>query len=918
MTLFLRVIVVLACLSWLPAYASSPPQNVGFYYGHESPIGPLYAYDWLVLQPDQTPDARITLLAEGGTRPLAYVAVDEIAESDDLFAEVNKQWVIGRNHGWASTILDVRKAAVRHFLMDKRIAPAMARGFQGLFLDTLDSHMLSDAGKSNATDFASAQVSLINDIRARFPDAVIVINRGFHLPASTYDQVDALAFESYFSGYAPGAGGYRQVSEDDRKWLDAQLEPWRTTQPGKPVIAIDYTKSAVDGDNISRRLRDKGFTPVVSNHSLDRLSPTLPESIKRQVLVLHDLPPEQADQSQANSRLGVILEYLGLVPVLRSALEAPPTEPVNDRYHGVVVWWEAGTSHNRLCQWLSQNVQGQMPLVLIGLPPGRSACQRLVSPVRMQIPAAPLEVSTLQDSVGRFEGKALPSQVPLAMVPTTEQLSPWVRIKDKSGREYSPLFTRSGGGVALAPFLFEHGPDNGAYWLFDPVRFLKSALNPGPHPGIDATTESGRRIVTAHIDGDGSVSRARMPGTPQAMEVIQDEVIKHYALPHTVSVIEAEVSPDGVYPKESTEALATARRIFREPNVEIASHTFSHPFFWRMMEGETKPSSEQAAYGYSMDIPGYKPDLAREISGSLSFMKTLAPEGKPVRVFLWSGDARPGEKALRMVREAGLLNVNGGNTQPLKYGSTLAAVWPDARLVGDELQVHAPVLNENVYTNLWTGPFYGYRNVRESFDLLESPYRLKPSGIYYHFYSGTYPESLKALHEVYQHVLSQPNTPLYLSEYATRVQSRYYSAMMLTGESEYRWRGAQIPTTVSLSNSYFPDLEKSRGVAGFTRHGQKRYVYLIGHDPALVISTQAPEGAYLESANAPLSGWKREKRTDTGWRMTLSAMGHAPLEFRFKASQSCRVVSDHRVSRVSPVAFSLKQTSVSSLIVECE
>lgn len=161
-----------------------------------------------------------------------------------------------------------------------------------------------------------------------------------------------------------------------------------------------------------------------------------------------------------------------------------------------------------------------------------------------------------------------------------------------------------------------------------------------------------------------------------------------------------------------------------------------------------------------MTIPGYHATPEREITGSVDYInRALAPTQKPVSVFLWTGDARPGQQSLAMVRELGLVNVNGGDTHPLPYDSGVAGVWPDARPIGDELQVYAPVMNENVFTNLWTGPFYGFRNVTDSFQILEERGRLKPIGIYYHYYSGTKPESLSALEEVYRYALAQDVTP---------------------------------------------------------------------------------------------------------------------------------------------------------------
>ena len=226
-------------------------------------------------------------------------------------------------------------------------------------------------------------------------------------------------------------------------------------------------------------------------------------------------------------------------------------------------------------------------------------------------------------------------------------------------------------------------------------------------------------------------------------------------------------------------------------------------------------------------------------------------------------------------------------------------------------------MNENVFNDLWTGPFYGYRNARYSFDLLEKPYRLKPMGIYYHFYSGTKPEALKALNEVYQHALSSPHTPLPLSTYARRVQSRYYGAMMLDESGAYRWRGLEVPRTVRIPQGRYPDLNKSLGVYGYADTNGQRYVHLTGHDSALVLGDQAPEGPYLRSANGPVADWQRTAGHDGHWRIRLSANGHVPLEIQFAGASRCRIESGPDSKRRSPTAFELKASSVTDLVVEC-
>ncbi|TGN39240.1 endo alpha-1,4 polygalactosaminidase [Marinobacter confluentis] len=920
MTKAQKLIIALTLLllsQWGSAAVQQP--NIAFYYGNEAPIGSLMAYDWVVLQQDQASDARIDLLDQAGSLPIAYVSIGEMARSHRYFRDLKPSWLIGKNPSWSSVVLDLRLPEVRNFLLDKLIDPAFERDFQGVFLDTLDSFVLAPDIAEQTGAFAEAQRQLISAIRQRHPASKIILNRGFHLPDSVMNQVDGLALESWRNGYNAENRTYYQIPDNDRQWLDSQLKRWREARPGMPLIAIDYVADPARAGELADQLRDEGFVPWVANPSLTRLSPSQPAQIKRHLLVIHDLPEHNMDRSAAHRFAGIVLERSGYVPHYHSSLNPLPQEPVDDRYAGILVWWEAGDRPSGLCNWLAQQQQKGVPVVLMGQVPGNASCAGVLSSGIPALPVAPLTYSTGHASVGSYEGKRLPSLTARPM-PQASNHTPWLTIIDDQDQQFDPVYTHSGGGVAAAPYIFEPGPDDQALWLFDPFAFFRQAFGGQQLPAIDTTTENGRRILTAHLDGDGFVSRGEFPGSPLSAEIIQDEILSRYEIPHTVSVIEAETSPRGLYPGASEAAERLARSIFQMDSVEVASHTYSHPFFWQSMEGGPAPRLENTLYGYFMNIPDYQASLAREIGGSVSYInQRLAPADKPVSVFLWTGDARPGTEALRRVREAGLVNINGGNTRPLPYASELTATWPDARPVGDELQVYAPVMNENVYTNEWTGPFYGFRDVIDTFRILEEKGRVKPMGIYYHFYSGTKPEALNALHEVYRYATSQPVIPLYLSDYAKRVQTLYYSAMMRSENGAWSWRGIGQPRTVTIGQDQYPDLEKSTGVAGYHDVAGNRYVHLTGVAPRLFLRSELPEGPRLVQANGTLTQWKRE---DSGgrWQITLGLNSHQAIEFSLAGTTQCRI--DNTAARMtrngSNLRITLPARRIDKLTLECQ
>jgi hypothetical protein len=406
-------------------------------------------------------------------------------------------------------------------------------------------------------------------------------------------------------------------------------------------------------------------------------------------------------------------------------------------------------------------------------------------------------------------------------------------------------------------------------WVLDPFAFLSAALHLAPMPVPDPTTENGRRLFMAHIDGDGFLNRAQRPGRPFSAEVILIGILERFHVPTTVSVIEGEVGAAGLHGDASRALEALARRIFRLPHVELASHSFSHPFDWRKVEAADSPAER-------LPIPGYRFDLAREIDGSVRYIdERLAPEGKRVRVFLWSGNALPGEEALVRTAALGLANMNGGDTYVSDAWPSLCEVSPLGIQFAHAYQVYAPIGNENMYTGEWTTRFYGYRDAIQTLRRTDEPRRLKPIDIYFHFYAGEKVASLRALEEVYRWALAREPFPVFVSEYAARAAG--FQTATVARESDGAWRYERLGALRTLrvdSSLGYPDVERSRGVAGFRDTPSGRYVSLTGEEPAILrLAPGAPSVPYLAWANASIVRWERE---GTGVRLRL--LGHVPIE----------------------------------------
>ena len=259
----------------------------------------------------------------------------------------------------------------------------------------------------------------------------------------------------------------------------------------------------------------------------------------------------------------------------------------------------------------------------------------------------------------------------------------------------------------------------------------------------------------------------------------------------------------------------------------------------------------------------------------------LAPADKPVRIVLWSGDTAPNAEALKIAERAGFLNMNGGDTSISRQNPTLTEVGALGIEKNGYLQVYAPVTNENNYTNLWRGPFYGYERVIETFEMTENPRRLKPVDIYFHTYSASKRAGLAALNKVHSWAMAKLLHPVFASEYILKVRD-FHDIAIAREDGGWRIRGNGDLRTVRLAEGQ-PILARSSGVAGFRDAREGRYIHLAGASASFATSNRADnDRPYLFDANARITDWRTNDKS-----LNLALTGHAPLEFSLADSGGC-------------------------------
>ncbi|BCL76701.1 hypothetical protein JHS3_24370 [Jeongeupia sp. HS-3] len=872
-------------LGWLLSAVScaAPLQpSVAFYYGDAPPLDALATFDWVVVEPSKLP----TPPGRGATHWFAYVSLGEISADRPYAKALPANWVLGKNAAWGGVIVDQSQADWPKFVVDKMVTPLWQQGYRGLFLDTLDSWV--DLAKGPAAQQAQADglVRVIKAIKARHPDIRLIANRGFEVMPRIHGDLSAVAFESLYQGWNEARKQYRSVSEADRSWLKQQLKPI-VNDYRLPVIAIDYVAPGqrTEARRVAGQIRKDGFIPWVTDPYLNTLGVGLREVEPRKVLFLYDGQRFPTPMRSDLLALLTPLNYLGLTPEFVDIHGPLPGGALTGRYAGIVSWLDGVMLPAAAQGWLRRAIDDGLPWVTfagLGVETRGEWARRLglIDDGKPEVPARKI---VAQSPLYGFEIAPRPQRDGFRGL-TLKQGEPLLSLADANGRRFDAAAITPWGGYALDPYFRSEMPDHSNRWQLDPVTFFQRALRLPPGPIADVTTENGRRVFLMHLDGDGFVSRAEMPGRAFAGEVMLKEVLKKYGLPATVSVIEGEISPSGLHPKDSAAAEAIARQIFALPNVEIASHSYSHPFEWA--KAGTDPADDTSG-NYHLEIPGYTFDLKREIAGSIDYTNhRLAPPGKRTKVFLWTGDCKPMPDAVAQTRQAGVLNMNGGDTVITKRLPSMTAIAPVGLPFGGELQIFAPNQNENVYTNDWTGPFYGYRRVLETFELTDGVRRFKPINVYLHFYAASKRASLDAVQQVIAWTLRQPINPLYASQYIERANA-FFSATIARDDKGFAIHAGALRTVRIPAELGYPDLAASRNIAGFSEHGNERYVHLADDNAYLALQASAPTQPYLADASGVLKKWQAGPD-----KLSFTLDSTRPLTFALANAARCSVRAD--------------------------
>ncbi len=899
--------------------ARGEPGSVAFFYGAKPPVNALSQFDRLVLESENIKPEELQLLKQHGSATYAYLSIGEVSPQRSWANLINPEWTTGVNTSWNSMVMDLTNVDWQRFVL-QRVGALVQQGYDGLFLDTMDSYQISATDAASRSTQQTALANLLYRIKRQHPSIRLISNRGFEVMDKIGPYLESVAAESLFSRWNNEIKSYEPVPAQDNQWLTGKLAEAKR-QHNIDVIAIDYVAPAdrSAARDVANKISALGFTPWVANPSLDYVGISNLEVIPREVIMLYDSRSNgPIEEAEVHRLIAMPLEYMGYVPVYHDiAAKGLPHGTLKGAYGGAVIWNRDHVDHKGYPDWLNKQLDDQLPMAMFGSI-GTALTETLSVKLGVKtvpgIDAFSLDKISSSAMIG-FEAPAPAriDQYSMSVLNNDQRNSTHLRFKDKNGTELDTVITGPWGGLALHPTIIDLGIEPITNWIVDPFEFLKTSLQLQDAPMPDITSENGTRFWFAHIDGDAMPSWAELPGRRLGSEVIRDEIIEPYNLPHTISIVEAEMyTPDR---RERMEQ--TARDIFAMDNVEIATHTYSHPFVWKALIAGA-PSGRD-----NLKIDNYYYDLDREIGGSAHYIDTtLAPPGKKTEILLWSGTALPRSDAIETAEKYGLLNMNGGFTTISKAYPTVTTISPNVRTVDGFTQVYAPIMNENVYTNDWLGPFDGFRRVIETFDMTGFPRRIKPVNVYYHFYAGTKKASLRSLEEIYDWSMQQDLMPIFSSEYIVKVPE--FRTAGVARHLDGRWKVSglgSIRSLRTLERNSWPDLSSSRELIGTNNTHDATYIHTNGANVATFrMQSTRPQAPHLVSANAKVNHWQR--RFDNS--ISVSFSGAIPVVVELNGDKTfCDITTSQNTVRgeLTPegnTRFNFSTKDTGDAVIDCK
>ncbi len=246
------------------------------YYSNKASLQDFGDYSLLVLDSDHRPE--LEPLAERGKTLLGYLSLGEAEEYRHHFRGLaDSGLLLEENPNWKGSFgIDIRKRRWTEQVIYELIPALLHQGFDGVFLDTLDTPLhLEKQQPDRYQGMSKAAVRLVRTIRKHYPGIKIMLNRAYEILPQVARDIDIVLGESVYADYDFKSKSYKRVPQALYEQQLRYLKDAMRRNSSLEVFTLDYWEPQ-DREGIAaiyRVQRANGFKPYVATVALDRIVP---------------------------------------------------------------------------------------------------------------------------------------------------------------------------------------------------------------------------------------------------------------------------------------------------------------------------------------------------------------------------------------------------------------------------------------------------------------------------------------------------------------------------------------------------------------------------------------------------------------------------------------------------------------------
>lgn len=224
-------------------------------------------YELLIVESDQYNKAETDSLKTSENTVIAYVSLGEVDRNRWYYPLLEERGFLGVNENWDSPYLNLADSVTRSILLDKVIKNIMAKGYDGLFLDTVDNV----APYTERAHLEPYMLQIIEEIRKQYPEAIIIQNAGLFLLDDTKHLIDGVLIEDIVTLYNFEEEAYQFLDEDDFEARVDTVDKYAALSD-KPFLLVDYADTSELKQKVINRLEELSYPYFIGNIMLDDIT----------------------------------------------------------------------------------------------------------------------------------------------------------------------------------------------------------------------------------------------------------------------------------------------------------------------------------------------------------------------------------------------------------------------------------------------------------------------------------------------------------------------------------------------------------------------------------------------------------------------------------------------------------------------